>query len=53
MSKHCQITGKVKNNAYNVSHSHVRTKKIQNINLHKKKSLVSNNTKMDKNENIY
>lgn len=37
MSKKCQITGKVKNNGYAVSHSHIRTKKIQNVNLHNKK----------------
>nr|ARX95914.1 ribosomal protein L28 [Thorea hispida] len=37
MPKYCQITGKIKNNAYSVSHSHVRTKKIQHVNLQKKK----------------
>nr|YP_010336300.1 ribosomal protein L28 [Goniotrichopsis reniformis]UNJ14706.1 ribosomal protein L28 [Goniotrichopsis reniformis] len=37
MGKQCQITGKVFNNAYAVSHSHVRTKKRQHINLQKKK----------------
>uniref|UniRef100_UPI003002F9AD ribosomal protein L28 n=1 Tax=Anunuuluaehu liula TaxID=3049639 RepID=UPI003002F9AD len=37
MSKICQITKKKANNGYNVSHSHVRTKKIQNINLQTKK----------------
>nr|YP_009315727.1 Ribosomal protein L28 [Trichogloeopsis pedicellata]SCW24385.1 Ribosomal protein L28 [Trichogloeopsis pedicellata] len=33
MSKVCSLTGKRKNNAYSISHSHVRTKKMQNINL--------------------
>lgn len=37
MAKVCQISGKKANNGYQVSHSHVRTKKIQNVNLHKKK----------------
>lgn len=37
MSKSCQITGKTKNNGCSISHSHVRTKKVQNVNLHKKK----------------
>nr|YP_009394524.1 ribosomal protein L28 [Vertebrata thuyoides]ARW63086.1 ribosomal protein L28 [Vertebrata thuyoides] len=37
MAKICQISGKKSNNAYTVSHSHVKTKKIQNVNLQKKK----------------
>nr|QCI07844.1 ribosomal protein L28 [Pleonosporium borreri] len=37
MPKICQISGKKANNAYSVSHSHVRTKKIQNVNLQKKR----------------
>nr|YP_009397415.1 ribosomal protein L28 [Dasyclonium flaccidum]ARW66601.1 ribosomal protein L28 [Dasyclonium flaccidum] len=37
MSKVCQVSGKKANNGYTVSHSHVRTKKKQNINLHIKK----------------
>lgn len=37
MSKKCQITNKKANNGYSVSHSHIRTKKIQNINLQNKK----------------
>ena len=37
MSKECRITGKKANNGYNVSHSHVKTKKIQNVNLQNKK----------------
>lgn len=37
MVKICQVSGKKSNNGYQVSHSHVRTKKIQNINLQKKK----------------
>jgi large subunit ribosomal protein L28 len=37
MSRKCQITGKIKNNGYTVSHSHIRTKKIQAVNLQNKK----------------
>nr|QCI06457.1 ribosomal protein L28 [Dictyurus purpurascens] len=37
MSKVCKISGKKPNNGYNVSHSHVRTKKKQNVNLQNKK----------------
>lgn len=37
MSKICQMTGKKSNNGYTVSHSHTRTKKIQQVNLQKKK----------------
>nr|YP_009398230.1 ribosomal protein L28 [Thaumatella adunca]ARW67416.1 ribosomal protein L28 [Thaumatella adunca] len=37
MSKVCQISGKKANNGYKVSHSNVKTKKKQNINLHNKK----------------
>nr|YP_010619835.1 Ribosomal protein L28 [Symphyocladia marchantioides]WAX03848.1 Ribosomal protein L28 [Symphyocladia marchantioides] len=37
MSKICHISGKTANNGYRVSHSHVRTRKIQNVNLHKKR----------------
>nr|WGH13069.1 ribosomal protein L28 [Echinothamnion sp.] len=37
MSKICQISGKTANNGYQVSHSNIKTKKIQNVNLHMKK----------------
>ncbi len=37
MSKKCQISKKIANNAYAISHSHIRTKKIQHVNLQKKK----------------
>nr|AIA21253.1 50S ribosomal protein L28 [Pyropia kanakaensis] len=37
MSKKCQLTGKVANNGYAVSHSHKRTKKLQKVNLQRKK----------------
>jgi large subunit ribosomal protein L28 len=37
MSRKCQITGKIQNNGYAVSHSHIRTKKIQAVNLQNKK----------------
>lgn len=37
MPKQCEITGKTRNKAYSISHSHVRTKKIQKVNMHTKK----------------
>nr|QCI04323.1 ribosomal protein L28 [Anotrichium furcellatum] len=37
MSKICQISGKKYNNAYSISHSHIRTKKKQQPNLQNKK----------------
>lgn len=37
MSKTCQISGKKSNNGYQVSHSHIRTKKLQHVNLQKKR----------------
>nr|YP_009122229.1 50S ribosomal protein L28 [Vertebrata lanosa]AJH65987.1 50S ribosomal protein L28 [Vertebrata lanosa] len=43
MSKVCQISGKKSNNAYHVSHSHTRTKRMQHVNLHKKRIWSSNN----------
>jgi large subunit ribosomal protein L28 len=33
MSRICQLTGKKANNAFAVSHSHRRTKKLQEVNL--------------------
>lgn len=33
MSRKCQLTGKKANNAYAVSHSHIRTHKLQEANL--------------------
>lgn len=33
MSRRCDLTGKKANNAYAVSHSHRRTKKLQQANL--------------------
>lgn len=33
MSRVCQLTGKKANNAYAISHSHRRTKKLQEVNL--------------------
>lgn len=33
MSRKCQLTGKKANNAYAISHSHRRTKKLQHANL--------------------
>ena len=37
MSRRCQLTGKKANNCYAVSHSHRRTKKLQQVNLQFKK----------------
>lgn len=37
MSRRCEITGKKANNAYAVSHSHRRTKKLQEVNLQEKR----------------
>lgn len=37
MSRKCQLTGKQANNAYAVSHSHRRTKKLQHVNLQYKR----------------
>ncbi|MBU6186916.1 MAG: 50S ribosomal protein L28 [Synechococcales bacterium] len=33
MGRKCQLTGKKANNAFAVSHSHRRTKKLQHVNL--------------------
>jgi large subunit ribosomal protein L28 len=33
MARHCQLTQKKSNNAFQVSHSHRRTKKMQEANL--------------------
>jgi large subunit ribosomal protein L28 len=37
MSRKCDLTGKTANNAYAVSHSHRRTKKLQEANLQEKR----------------
>jgi large subunit ribosomal protein L28 len=37
MPRHCDLTGKKANNAYAVSHSHRRTKKLQEANLQEKR----------------
>jgi large subunit ribosomal protein L28 len=37
MSRKCELTGKQANNAYAVSHSHRRTKKLQEVNLQEKR----------------
>jgi large subunit ribosomal protein L28 len=41
MSRRCQLTGKKANNAYAVSHSHRRTKKLQQVNLQWKRIWVA------------
>lgn len=37
MSRRCDLTGKKANNAYAVSHSHRRTKKLQEVNLQERR----------------
>lgn len=37
MARKCQLTGKQANNAFAVSHSHRRTKKLQEANLQNKR----------------
>ncbi len=37
MSRKCQLTGKKANNAFAISHSHRRTKKLQQANLQSKR----------------
>ena len=37
MSRKCQLTGKKANNAFAISHSHRRTKKLQEVNLQSKR----------------
>lgn len=37
MSRRCQLTGKKANNAFAVSHSHRRTKRLQQVNLQNKR----------------
>ena len=37
MARKCELTGKQANNAYAVSHSHRRTKKVQEANLQEKR----------------
>ena len=37
MARHCQLTGKKANNAFPISHSHRRTKRLQEANLQEKR----------------
>lgn len=37
MSRKCQLTGKTANNGYSVSHSHIRNKRLQHVNLQDKR----------------
>jgi large subunit ribosomal protein L28 len=37
MARRCQLTGKKANNAYAISHSHRRTKRLQQVNLQEKR----------------
>ena len=37
MSRRCQLTGKKANNAFAISHSHRRTKRLQEANLQSKR----------------
>jgi ribosomal protein L28 len=41
MGRKCQLTGKKANNAYAISHSHRRTKRLQEANLQKQARLVA------------
>nr|WGH13861.1 ribosomal protein L28 [Lophurella pseudocorticata] len=43
MSKICQISGKTSNNGHQVSHSNIKTKKVQDVNLHRKRVWSSKN----------
>ena len=46
MSRVCELTGAKANNGMAVSHSHIRTKKLQQVNLQKKETLVGRRQKM-------
>jgi large subunit ribosomal protein L28 len=37
MSRRCELTGKTANNAFSISHSHRRTKRLQHVNLQSKR----------------
>lgn len=37
MSRRCQLTGKKANNGFAISHSHRRTKRLQQVNLQSKR----------------
>ncbi|GAA6615698.1 50S ribosomal protein L28 [Scytonema sp. NUACC26] len=37
MSRRCELTGKKANNAFAISHSHRRTKRLQQVNLQTKR----------------
>lgn len=37
MARRCQLTGKKANNAFSISHSHRRTKRLQHANLQDKR----------------
>lgn len=37
MARHCELTGKKANNAFSISHSHRRTKRLQQANLQEKR----------------
>ena len=51
MSRVCELTGAKANNGMAVSHSHIRTKKLQHVNLQKKETLVGRRQKMGKYKN--
>lgn len=62
MAKKCELTQKKANNAYNISHSHKRNKRLQNANLqwkrlwcekHKKWIKMRVSTKALKKNNYY
>lgn len=37
MARQCELTGKTANNAFSISHSHRRTKRLQHANLQSKR----------------
>lgn len=40
MSRRCELTGKTRNNAFNVSHSNRHTKRVQNANIIEKRLYI-------------
>ena len=53
MSRVCELTGAKANNGMAVSHSHIRTKKLQQVNLQKRRLWWQEGKKMGKYKNKY
>jgi len=53
MSRVCELTGAKANNGMAVSHSHIRTKKLQQVNLQKRRLWWEEGKKMGKYKNKY